>query len=68
MFNIHVNILETWKFEDWVSDCCLMSIQQFFSYIMARTSLFSMRWWWGPLCTRPTHLVGFFYSASSLKQ
>jgi hypothetical protein len=17
------------------------------------------RWWWGPLCTRPTHLVGF---------
>ena len=19
-----------------------------------------MRWWWGPLCTRPTHLVGIF--------
>jgi len=18
-----------------------------------------MRWWWGPLCTRPTRLVGF---------
>ena len=26
-----------------------------------------MRWWWCPLCTKPTHLVGFF-SASSLKQ
>ena len=23
---------------EWVSDCCLMPIQQFFSYIMARTS------------------------------
>ena len=30
------------------SDCCLMPIQQFFSYIMARTCYFSMRWWWGP--------------------
>jgi hypothetical protein len=19
-----------------------------------------MRWWWGPICTRPTRLVGFF--------
>jgi len=18
------------------------------------------RWWWGPFCTRPTHLVGYF--------
>jgi hypothetical protein len=36
-----------------VSDCCLMPIQQFFTYIMART----MRWWWGLLCTRPTCLV-----------
>ena len=27
-----------------------------------------MRWWWGRLCTRPTRLVGFFYSARSLKQ
>ena len=26
-----------------------------------------MRWWWCPLCTRQTRLVGF-YSASSLKQ
>ena len=25
------------------------------------------KWWWGPLCTRPTHLFGF-YSAGSLKQ
>jgi hypothetical protein len=29
---------------------------------------FSMRWWSGSLCTRPTCLVGFFNSASSLKQ
>ena len=34
---------------------------------MARTSYISMRWWWCPLCTRQTRLVGF-YSASSLKQ
>jgi len=39
-----------------------MPIQQFVSYmymIMVRTSEFSMRWWWGSLCTRPTHGVGF---------
>jgi len=31
-----------------------MPIQQFFSYMMAITSQFSMRWWWwGLLCTRP---------------
>ena len=28
-------------------------------YIMEKTSWFSMRWWWGPLCSRPTHWVGF---------
>jgi len=50
-----------------VSDCCLMPIQQFFSYIMVRTSKFSMRRWWGRLCTRPTCFV-CYYSASSLKQ
>jgi len=44
---------------EWVSDCSLTPIQQFFSYIVARTSWFSMRWWWGPLCTRPTCWVGF---------
>ena len=42
-----------------MSDCCLMPSEQFF---------FAISWqWWCPLCTRPTHLVGF-YSASSLKQ
>jgi hypothetical protein len=25
--------------KEWVSDCCLLPIQQFFSYIMARTSI-----------------------------
>ena len=29
------------------------------SYIMAKTSYFSMRWWWSLLCARPTRLVGF---------
>ena len=40
-------------FPNIVSDCCLESTQQFFSYIMVRTSYLSMEWWWGPLCTRP---------------
>jgi hypothetical protein len=44
---------------DWLSDCCLTPIQQLFSCIMAKKSWFSMRWWWDPLCTRPTHLVEF---------
>jgi len=39
-----------------VSDGCLMPTQQFFRNIMAKTSYFSMRWWWGPLCSRPTCL------------
>jgi hypothetical protein len=28
---------------EWMSDCCLMPTQQFFSYIMVRTSSFSIR-------------------------
>jgi len=41
-----------------VSDCRLTPTQQFFSYIIARTSYFSMRWWWwGSLCTRPTRWI-----------
>jgi len=39
-----------------VSDCCLTTTQQLFSNIMAKTSQFSMRWWWGSLCTRPSSL------------
>ena len=31
-----------------------MPIQQLYSYIKTRTSSFSMRWWWGLLCIRPT--------------
>ena len=30
-----------------------------FSFIMTRTSKFSMIWWWGPLCAWATRLVGF---------
>jgi len=40
-----------------VSDyCSLTPTQQIFSNIMARTSYFSIRWWWGPFCIRPTRL------------
>jgi serine/threonine protein kinase len=45
IFSVTIELFE------WVSDCCLMPTQQFFSYIMARISQFSMRWWWDPLCT-----------------
>ena len=44
----------------WLSDRCLMPSEQFFSYIMVKTSYISIRWWWCPLCTRPTlKRVGF---------
>ena len=43
------------KFE-WVGDCCLMPAQRYHG----ENKLILMRWWWGPLCTRPTPLVGFF--------
>jgi hypothetical protein len=42
---------------EWASDCWLVQNEQLFSYIMDRTSSISMRLWWCPLCTRPTHLV-----------
>jgi len=38
----------------------LRQLSNFFSYIMARTNYFAMKWWWGPLCTRPTRLVWFW--------
>jgi hypothetical protein len=47
-------------------DCCLKPNEQFFSYILARTSCILMRWY--PLYSRPTSLVGFLYFDSSLKQ
>jgi hypothetical protein len=43
----------------WVNDCCVTPTQQFFSYIIWRTSKFLMIWWWGLLCTRQTRRVGF---------
>jgi hypothetical protein len=42
-----------------VSDCWLTPTRQYFCYIMASTSSFSMKWWWVSLCYRPTCLVGF---------
>jgi hypothetical protein len=44
---------------DWVIDCCLAPTYQFFGSVIARTSKFSMRWWWGSLCFKPTRLVGY---------
>jgi hypothetical protein len=41
------------------SNCFLMSTQQFFSYLMDRTSNITMRWWWFPLCARPTGLIEY---------
>jgi len=39
-----------------VIDCCLTPNEQYFIYIIARTSHILMRWWWCLLCTRPTRL------------
>jgi len=41
-----------------VSECGLTPNEQFFSYIMMRTSCILMgRWWWRPICTRPKRRV-----------
>jgi len=46
----------------WVGDYCLTPNEQFFSYIMARTSYFLMRWrWWGPLCTHDTNTLSWIF-------
>ena len=37
----------------------LLPSVQFFSNIMTRISYILIRWWWCPLCTRPTSLVRF---------
>jgi len=39
-----------------MSDFCLTPSEQYFSYIMARTSCISMRWWWYLSWTRPSRL------------
>jgi len=33
-----------WEFIMWASDCCLWPNEQFFSYIMTRTSYILMTW------------------------
>ena len=42
-----------------VSNCCITLNKKYFSYIMARTNYFLMRWWWCLLCTGLTCLAGF---------
>ena len=43
---------------DWMSEWLLFNANlAIFSYIMVRTSLFSMKWWWDPFRTKP---IGFF--------
>jgi hypothetical protein len=46
----------------WMSDCCFTPTQEFFSYIMARTSQLSMRWRGGLICTRSNCLVESIYT------
>ena len=65
MASISNSLLFRLNFE-WVDDCCLTPIQQFFSKIMVRTSYFSMRWWWGPLCARPTRLIAHWKNMYNL--
>jgi hypothetical protein len=31
--------------------------KQLFSHILAKTSCISMKWWWGPLCTRLSWII-----------
>jgi len=42
-----------------MNDCCITSNEQFFIYIMVRTSYMLMRWCWCSLCTKPTCWVRF---------
>ena len=51
----------------WIMSQWVIVFKCQFSYIMARKSTFSMRWWWGPLYSRPTRWVDF-YSARPLHQ
>jgi hypothetical protein len=45
---------------EWVSDCYLMPTQQLFIYSWQEHVNFQwIKWWWGPLCTRPTSLAGY---------
>jgi hypothetical protein len=41
----------------WVGDCCLTTNQHFFQLYYGENKLYSMKWWWCPLCTRP-QLIG----------
>ena len=41
---------------EWVTDRCLMTSEQFFSHIMARTRYIQWRWW----CTSAPCLIRFF--------
>ena len=42
--NNYINSMKHFYLQEWVSDCCLMPAQQFFSYIMARRSYALMKW------------------------
>ena len=51
---------------EWVSDCCLMPIQHFFIYIIAKTSYI---WWYDvDVCFVLDHLDFYSATCSSLKQ
>jgi hypothetical protein len=63
--NHHFNI-RFW-FDFWFWFWYLTPLSAIFQLYHGENKLILMRWWWGPLCTRQTHLVGFL-SSSSLKQ
>jgi len=42
--------------------------KQFFSYIMARTRYILIRWWWGLLWNKPTHLDGLLAHWNNILQ
>jgi hypothetical protein len=61
MIYTHYN-KQHFKLYEWVSDLLLFNANSaIFPAISWREQVhFSMRWWWwGPMCTRPTRLVGF---------
>ena len=44
-----------------VSDRLFFNVDSTFVQLYhGENKLFSMKWWWGPRCTRPTRLVGLF--------
>ena len=48
----------------WARDCWLTPSEKCSSYVTAETIYIPIMWFWCPLCTRPTRLVGFLSCCS----